>query len=196
MARLSTAERQKQIVDEAIKIIHEKGYPALAIRELARRVGVSEPAIYRHFTNKEEIIAGILNRMAQLGRDLEAEIEKFPTVEEKLSQFILLQMKFLAENPEMTSVIFSEEIFEQNETLRNRLRTVIGQRLNLINKLLDEARAEGQVVEVETKDLSTIIMGYIRLTVQEWRRSHFSFSLEERGKQFLFTLKKIIFRRA
>ena len=59
MARLSTEERQVLIIDEAIKIIHELGYQAFSIRELSNRVGISEPAIYRHFLNKEDIVLGI-----------------------------------------------------------------------------------------------------------------------------------------
>jgi len=70
LARLRTEERQAQIIDEAIKIIHEQGYSALAIRELAKRVGITEPAIYRHFTNKDEIIAGILDRVLQMSNTL------------------------------------------------------------------------------------------------------------------------------
>ncbi len=61
MARITTEERQKTIIDEALNIIHESGYEALSIRELATRVKISEPAIYRHFLNKEDIILGISN---------------------------------------------------------------------------------------------------------------------------------------
>ena len=37
MQRLSTEERQSQIIDEAIAIIHEGGYSAFTIRELAEK---------------------------------------------------------------------------------------------------------------------------------------------------------------
>jgi len=67
MARIHTEERQIQIIDEAIRIIHESGYGALGIRRLAQRVGITEPAIYRHFTGKDEIIVGILDRVLKMG---------------------------------------------------------------------------------------------------------------------------------
>jgi len=71
MSRLSTAQRQEMIIDEAIKIIHAEGYQSLSIRELAKHVKISEPAIYRHFLNKEDIILGILNRIVRLDHLLE-----------------------------------------------------------------------------------------------------------------------------
>ena len=59
MARLKTEKRQNMIIDEAMKIIHSGGYGALSIRALAQNVKISEPAIYRHFLNKEDIVLGI-----------------------------------------------------------------------------------------------------------------------------------------
>ena len=79
MARISTEQRQDMIIDEAIKIIHTDGYQSFSIRELAKQVKISEPAIYRHFLNKEDIILGILNRMVDFDHLLEKDILKQKT---------------------------------------------------------------------------------------------------------------------
>lgn len=193
MARLSTEIRQLQIIDEAIKIIHEKGYQALAIRELANRVGVSEPALYRHFKNKEDIIRGILDRMWQHGLALEKQLEHLSDPKEKLDKLIAAQLEYLEKYPEMTSVVFSEDIFQPNESLNQKLEEVIDYRLQIIRKLIDGAKASHRVVDVDTEDLSIVILGYVRMTVREWRRANFSYSLKERGQRLLDTLEKIIF---
>ncbi|MCI0512282.1 TetR/AcrR family transcriptional regulator, partial [candidate division KSB1 bacterium] len=65
--RITSGERKEQIINEGIQIIHENGFPALSIRELASRVGISEPAIYRHFKNKDDIIMSILDKMQEFG---------------------------------------------------------------------------------------------------------------------------------
>ncbi len=70
MSRVSTEIRQEQIIDQAIKIIHQKGYSGLSIRELATQVGITEPAIYRHFRSKEDIVLGILERMDRFVENL------------------------------------------------------------------------------------------------------------------------------
>ena len=75
LARISTEERQVLIVDEAIKIIHEMGYQSFSIRELSTRVGISEPAIYRHFLNKEDIVLGILARFSEFDIKLFNEVK-------------------------------------------------------------------------------------------------------------------------
>lgn len=193
MARFSTEERQNMIIDEAIKIIHTGGYQALSIRELAKKVKISEPAIYRHFLNKEDIILGILNRMIEFDYLLEKDLSTKKTAKNKLKQFILFHFNFLEKNYEMTSIIFSEEIFNQSEILTSKLKMVIKKRKNIIKSIIDDAKAANEIVDIETDDLVRIIMGVIRINVLEWRLSNFNFSLLDRGKETIRTIEKLIF---
>lgn len=193
MARLNTEERQNMIIDEAIKIIHTDGYQALSIRELAKKVKISEPAIYRHFLNKEDIILGILNRMIDFDYLLEKDISTKKTAKNKLKQFIEFHFKFLEKNYEMTSIIFSEEIFSQSNILANKLKSVIKKRKDIIKSIIEDAKVANEIVDIETDDLVRIIMGVIRINVLEWRLSNFNFSLLERGKSTIQTIEKLIF---
>jgi AcrR family transcriptional regulator len=43
----------------ARQILDENGLQAVGLRETARRVGVSATAAYRHFTNKEDLLASV-----------------------------------------------------------------------------------------------------------------------------------------
>jgi len=52
--------RRGEILDAALAVFGEKGYEAGTMREIAARVGVSEPAIYRHYESKEAILADIV----------------------------------------------------------------------------------------------------------------------------------------
>jgi AcrR family transcriptional regulator len=193
MSRLSTEQRQEMIIDEAIKIIHKSGYQSLSIREIAKQVKISEPAIYRHFLNKEDIILGILNRMLDFDHLLEKDIIKQKTTQDKINHFILFHFDFLEKKKEMTSVLFAEDMFDQSEILRQRLMFIIKKRKNLLNTILQESRTNGKIAEIDNKDLVTLILGLIRMIVLEWRLSNFTFSLSERGKSIITTLDKLIF---
>jgi AcrR family transcriptional regulator len=52
--------RRGEILDAALAVFGDKGYEAGTMREIAARVGVSEPAIYRHYESKEAILADIV----------------------------------------------------------------------------------------------------------------------------------------
>lgn len=193
MSRLSTEKRQEMIVDEAIKIIHTSGYQSLSIRELSKQVRISEPAIYRHFLNKEDIILGILNRMVDFDQLLEKDILIKKDAQEKIKHFILFHFEFLENKPEMTSVLFAEDMFDQSEILRKRLMFIIQKRKNLLNTILVDAKKNKELVDAEITDILSIILGLIRMIVLEWRLSNFNFSLTGRGKGLVKTLGKLIF---
>jgi AcrR family transcriptional regulator len=192
MSRLTTEERQAMIIDEAIKIIHTGGYQALSIREIAKQVKISEPAIYRHFLNKEDIILGILNRMLEFDLLLNNNIAAAKSARQKIRQFVLFHFEFLEKNHEMTSVLFSEEMYNQSEILKKRLMYIIKKRKELLKSILDEAKNSGELIDVDTNELLSIVLGVIRMIVMEWRLSNFSFSLVDRGKSTLKTLDKLI----
>ena len=47
------------LLGAARQILDENGLHAVGLRETARRVGVSATAAYRHFTNKEDLLASV-----------------------------------------------------------------------------------------------------------------------------------------
>jgi len=192
MSRLTTEERQEMIIDEAIKIIHSGGFEALSIREIAKQVKISEPAIYRHFLNKEDIILGVLNRMLEFDILLNKNIADAKSAKQKIRQFVIYHFEFLEKNPEMTSVLFSEEMYNQSDILRKKLIFIIQKRKQLLKTILDDAKNSGELVDVDNNELLSIILGTIRIIVMEWRLSNFSFKLTDRGKNMLKILDKLI----
>lgn len=192
MARLSTEERQKLIIDEAIKIIHDSGYQSLSIRELAQRVGISEPAIYRHFLNKEDIVLGILSRFNAFDLSLFKEVKSYDNPIDQIKCFVKFHFEFLNKNPEMTSVIFAEDIFNQSDFLKEKMLAIIMKRKKLMKSIIDAAKTKNQILDLETEELLTVILGFIRLVVLEWRMSNFSFSLADRGYQTVKTIEKLL----
>jgi len=192
MVRLTTKERQKNIIDEAINIIHEHGYEAFSIRELAARVKISEPAIYRHFLNKEDIILGILNRFNEFENLLVDEVSDFDNPIDKIRHFILFHFEFLEKNRALTSVIFSETIFGQSDLLRKKFFYVIEKRKDILKEIIESNKSKAQIKNIDVPELQTMILGYIKLVIFEWRFSDFSFSLTERAQNFIKILECII----
>lgn len=193
MARLTTEERQKTIIDEALNIIHEGGYEALSIRELASRVKISEPAIYRHFLNKEDIVLGILTRLSNFDQKLVESINKKETPKEKLNEFILFHFNFLEKNKPMTSVIFAENIFTQSKILKEKLLKIMGFKLKVMVDILAEVKNSQKIKDIDCLELSKLIMGFIRINILEWKINNFSFSLKEKGKSIVITIDKLLF---
>lgn len=53
---------REALVEAAVEVVREGGPEALALRELARRVGVSHAAAYRHFADREALVDAVAER--------------------------------------------------------------------------------------------------------------------------------------
>ena len=54
-----------KILDEALTLFSEKGYANVYVGEIAERVGIKAPSLYKHFRNKRAIFEGILAEMEE-----------------------------------------------------------------------------------------------------------------------------------
>lgn len=61
-ARLEPGARRKQILDAAIKYFAEAGF-GVQTRELTRRIGVSQPLLYRYFPSKQDLIEAVFDEV-------------------------------------------------------------------------------------------------------------------------------------
>lgn len=49
-------EAKKRIVEAGLEVMYEKGYCNTTMEDIARRLDVSKPALYRYFKNKDELV--------------------------------------------------------------------------------------------------------------------------------------------
>ncbi len=63
------AERTDLLLREAARLFAQRGYRGVSLEELASAVGISGPALYRHFPNKEAILAEVLDDVSRRLRD-------------------------------------------------------------------------------------------------------------------------------
>jgi AcrR family transcriptional regulator len=62
MKRLAAADRERQIIDGAIRFFAEFGF-AGQTRELAERVGITQPLLYRYFATKQALIERVFDEV-------------------------------------------------------------------------------------------------------------------------------------
>jgi len=95
-----SATREK-ILEAALKLFSKKGFRETTIKDISKEVGITEGAIYRHFSTKEEIINSLLNEITQeLRQKLLESIQKEETDEERLKAIIDTLLEYANAKPE------------------------------------------------------------------------------------------------
>ncbi|BCB82841.1 TetR/AcrR family transcriptional regulator [Phytohabitans suffuscus] len=59
---LSSAERRRQLADLAASHFHRRGFHQVSLAGIASSAGLTAPAIYRHFENKQALLAASIDR--------------------------------------------------------------------------------------------------------------------------------------
>lgn len=56
-------DTKHRILDEALTLFSEKGYANVYVNDIAERVGIKAPSLYKHYKNKQAIFDAIIDEM-------------------------------------------------------------------------------------------------------------------------------------
>ncbi len=100
---------REALIDEAYKQIAQAGASSLNLSQLAQQLGVSQPAVYRHFPNKQALAISVARRgLEQLAEDLRQathNIQSDPL--EGIQAITQAYIGFALNHPEITRMMFS-----------------------------------------------------------------------------------------
>ena len=187
------SERQQQIIKASIDLIDSKGIQGFTIKNLSKAIGISEPAIYRHFESKFEILATILDNFKIQITNFQ---NKFKDIKgdafTKLGMLFNNRFSTFAENPALISVVFSEEIFQNEKKLTEKVNEIYYLNEQILISILQQARDENQIDKsADVEVLALMILGSIRLLVKKWKMTHYSFNLQLEGQKLLDNTLKL-----
>ncbi len=187
-------ERQQEIISTALDLINEKGIQGLTIKNLSKKLGITEPAIYRHFDNKIQILITLLDLLQNNTRVIfEAELNSDETAVRKIERLFGKHFKSFAEMPSLASVLFSEEIFRNEEKLISKISEVIDYNSRTLLDILKEGQRKNEIrSDTNVDHLVVFIMGALRLFVKKWQFAKFSFDLQKEGNKLIQSVKLII----
>jgi AcrR family transcriptional regulator len=99
------ADRRAALLDAAATQFADRGFARVSLEDIGAAVGVSGPAVYRHFANKQAVLAALL---IDVSRDLvaggDAVIRRAPDYPSALRELIAFHVEFALTNPDVIVV--------------------------------------------------------------------------------------------
>ena len=186
--------RQIEIIEAATKLIGDTGLNNVTTKNLAEEMGFTEPALYRHFKGKTEILAAVIEYFRQtIGDGIAPLLAKEINGLEKIRQLIKFQFRLISQRPAVIMVIFAETSFQYDPKLSEAVFSLTSHLRQLIIEMIDTGMKDGSIRHDVKKDaLVTVILGSMRMTVLQWRLSGFSYDLTKKGSELCSTLKLLL----
>ncbi|HEY2291812.1 MAG TPA: TetR/AcrR family transcriptional regulator [Thermoanaerobaculia bacterium] len=138
-----TTPRQEEILDRTFELVRESGLANLTMKKVADRMGFTEPALYRHFPNKQALVLGLLGRLESLllpEIEAAAAREDLPPVE-RLERIILHHLGLILRTDGLPFLILAEASATGDEVVIGKMRQVMGGMRSAMDRVFDEMPA-------------------------------------------------------
>ncbi len=188
-------DRQIEIMEAATARIDKYGIQNLTIKNLAADIGLSEPALYRHFKSKNDILQGVLNYfIVEMKSRIKGTIS-LPdvTAGDELRTIFNSQLQTFTRKPAIVSVIFAESIFHFDENLSNKVSEIVDLMQQYVSANIIKGQQTGHYSKlINVSILTTVLLGGMRFTVLKWKLSGHKSNLLKDGKAVLEGILKMI----
>lgn len=189
--------RKDSLIITTIDIIDDLGIQGLSTREIAKREGISEATLFRHFKNKNDLLIAVLDYFARFDEDLfQSVMMKKLNSYGSVQYLIRTTVEYYENYPAVTSITQLFDVFRYDKNLTYKVNDILHNRLSFIKKIVDDAKANGELLEdVNPDDLVDLIFGIVMETCLRWRINGRSFSLTEKTMSALDLILHAYFKK-
>jgi len=179
---MSLLYRREGIIISTIEALNEVGLQSLSTKIIAKKEGVSEGTLFRHFKNKTEIMLAVLEHFGQYDDAIiEGSINKKLNPIETIRYFMEEYSEYYNNYPAITAIIQLYDCFMYDNELCDKLRIILLKRFNFILQNIKEAQKQGLIrQDADSENLADLITGGSRDICLKWRMNGYKFSLKDR----------------
>jgi AcrR family transcriptional regulator len=193
----STGVRRRQIVNAARKVIIKYGSEHVTVKRIAREVGISETAVYRHFKSKKDILLLLVEYIEKsLVEDITKAASKGNTPLEILNNVLSSHLSAVEQRRGISFQVIAEIISLGDKKLNSRVSQAIEKYMGCTKGLLVEGIRSGEIREdIDLDAVATSLFGIIQGLVNIWALRNYSFDAGERYTALWTVFREAIIKR-
>lgn len=168
---MNNKPNRRQEILQALALMLEK-HPGERITTagLAKQVGVSEAALYRHFPSKAKMLEGLIEFVEEsLFSRVSRIMTEEPTAQQRCNKLLWLLLSFAERNPGMARLLAGEALQGETDRLRARMRQLFDRLETQLRLIL----REWAVTRVPGPELGTAAAANLVLAAAEGRINQF-----------------------
>lgn len=159
-------EKQKKIIEAAIKIFADKGYSNTSTSEIAKLAGVAEGTIFKHYGTKDKLLLSlIVPYIKEFFPSIADEVvsttmnNSITTFEEFLRALLKNRINFILENREIFQVIVKEMFYK--EEIKNELLPLFYENISSrLIKIIDFFKERGELIDMPSETILKMLLTF------------------------------------
>jgi TetR/AcrR family transcriptional regulator len=176
MARPRRGERRQTILETLAHMLEKNQGEHITTAQLARAVGVSEAALYRHFASKAKMFEGLLEFIEEtLFTRINKIIAEESRAEPRVQSILFLLLGFADKNPGMARLLYGDVLVGETERLRQRVVQIYERIETQLKQILREGEV-GENLRVPIADTAALLLAVVEGSITRYVRSEFQSS--------------------
>ena len=187
-------KRQQEIINVSLALITESGIQSLTIKNLAKRIGFAESAIYRHYENKIQILLAILDFFKRNIEQLFSnQLNSNENAIIRIEKLFVTHFRKFTNTPSLVAVIFAEEIFRNEKELSTKVAEIMNLNIASLTTIIKDGQQKGEIRnDIEASHLAIMILGSMRMFVKQWSMADYKFDLIAKGAELINSIKMLL----
>ena len=162
MGTTKSGERKLEILQALAQMLQQPRSEKITTAALAKRLSLSEAALYRHFASKAQMFEGLIEFIESSVFGLVNRIgEKEESGLVQAQSIAMLILNFAERNPGMTRVMTGEALVNEDDRLRLRMNRFFDRVELALRQSLKIAAAQGESDEKTVTLRSNLMMSYL-----------------------------------
>ena len=167
--------RKQDILESLAKMLEEQPGERITTAKLAEAVGVSEAALYRHYTSKAQMFESLIVFIEEsLFSRIKLITDEPAACQEQCRKICILVLGFAEKNPGLCRLLTGESLSGDTSSLRPRIQQLFERLATQIKQLVREAELkEGFRPEVPLPALAGLLTAVLEGRIVQYVRSDF-----------------------
>ncbi len=156
--KLPADERRAVTVDTVVELAAEQNPSEITTSAIAKRMGLTQGALFRHFPTKDAILQAVMEWVADqlLSRvDKAAEAASSPT--RALEAVFMAHVDFVVQRPGVPRIIFGELQRAEETAAKKLVQTIVRRYGERLRKLIEAGKADGELDSGLDSDAAAVL---------------------------------------
>jgi len=169
------SQRRQQILEALAQMLEASPGSRITTAGLARQVGVSEAALYRHFPSKTKMFEGLIEFIEEtLFSRINLILTEEPTAALRCEKMIMLLLVFTERNPGLTRILTGDALAGETDRLHARVAQLFERFETQLKQVIREAELrEGLRPSISLPAASNLLMSAAEGRISQYVRSGF-----------------------
>ena len=175
MSESEKLSRREQILQALAKMLEANPGQRITTAALAKEVGVSEAALYRHFPSKARMFEGLIGFIEEtIFSRVTTIIQPDTNAAKQCEQVLTLLLAFVERNPGMARILTGDALAGETDRLRQRINQFFERLETQLKQILREAEArEGLRTQATAAATANLMLATAEGRIRQFVRTEF-----------------------